>query len=237
MAPMNRRQWLRTAAAVTMLPVAAATGGSTAHAQSGTWRERKKKLSVRGLQMAYYEAGTGDPIVFLHGNPTSSYLWRNVIPHVQYLGRCIAPDMIGMGDSDRLPDSGPDKYTFREHQAYLFGLFDALQLGNRVTFVLHDWGSAIGFTWAEQHSTRIKGIAYMEAIVGPQSWDHWDKFGMRPALQALRSEAGEEMVLRDNFFIEKILPKAIGRGGPLRPGGFAGRDRAGRRRLDGRVEP
>ena len=204
MTPMNRRQWLRTAAAVTMLPAAAATGGSTAHAQGRRWRERKKKLSVRGLQMAYYEAGTGDPIVFLHGNPTSSYLWRNVIPHVQHLGRCIAPDMIGMGDSDRLPDSGPDTYTFRDHQEYLFGLFDALELGNRVTFVLHDWGSAVGFTWAQKNVARIKGLAYMEAIIEPPN-------APRPApapdsaFAVYRSPAGEQAVLQENRFVERLI--------------------------------
>ena len=129
MSSMNRRQWFRVASALSTLPAIAVATPTSAQAQSGSWRERKKKVAVRGLQMAYYEAGTGDPIVFLHGNPTSSYLWRNIIPHVQQLGRCIAPDMIGMGDSDRLPDSGPDRYTFRDHQDYLFGLFDVLRLG------------------------------------------------------------------------------------------------------------
>src|SRR5258708_16662793 len=119
---MNRRQWFRVASALTALPAIAAVTPTSAQAQGRSWRERKKKVAVHGLQMAYYEAGTGDPIVFLHGNPTSSYLWRNIIPHVQQLGRCIAPDMMGMGDSDRLPDSGPDRYTFRDHQDYLFGL-------------------------------------------------------------------------------------------------------------------
>jgi pimeloyl-ACP methyl ester carboxylesterase len=164
---MHRRQWFRIASALSTLPAIAAATPTYAQAQGGSWRERKKKIAVHGLQMAYYEAGIGDPIVFLHGNPTSSYLWRNIIPHVQQLGRCIAPDMIGMGDSDRLPDSGPDKYTFREHQDYLFGLFDALKLGNRVTFVVHDWGSAIGFTWAQQNPSRVKGLAYMEPIIEP----------------------------------------------------------------------
>jgi haloalkane dehalogenase len=145
----------------------------------------------------------------LHGNPTSSYLWRNVLPHLQSLGRCIAPDLIGMGDSDKLPNSGPDSYRFVEHRRYLDALLEALDVRARVTFVIHDWGSALGFDWANRHREAVKGIAYMEAILVPQRWDHWDKFNMRPALQGLRSEAGEEMVLRDNFFIEKILPSAI----------------------------
>ena len=117
--------------------------------------------------MAYYEVGAGDPILFLHGNPTSSYLWRNIIPHVQHLGRCIAPDMIGMGDSDPLPDSGPGKYTFLTHREYLFALFDELGIEDNVTLVMHDWGSAVGFSWAQQYSDRVKGIAYMDAFVGP----------------------------------------------------------------------
>src|ERR1700754_2477838 len=170
--------------------------------------EKQRKI-VHDSEMAYVEAGEGDPIVLLHGNPTSSYLWRNVLPHLQPRGRCIAPDLIGMGDSDKLADSGPDSYRFVEHRRYLDALLEALDVRERVTLVLHDWGSALGFDWANRHRDAVKGIAYMEAIVGPQSWDHWDKFGMRPALQALRSEAGEEMVLRDNFFVEKILLKAI----------------------------
>jgi haloalkane dehalogenase len=159
--------------------------------------------------MAYVEVGQGDPIVLLHGNPTSSYLWRNVLPHLQPRGRCIAPDLIGMGDSDKLPDSGRGSYRFVEHRRYLDTLLEALNVRERVTLVIHDWGSALGFDWANRHREAMKGIAYMEAIVVPQRWDHWDKFGMRPALQGLRSEAGEEMVLQDNFFIEQILPKAI----------------------------
>jgi haloalkane dehalogenase len=176
---------------------------------SAAFPYKKQRRRVLGRQMAYVDVGGGDPIVLLHGNPTSSYLWRNVLPFLQPRGRCIAPDLIGMGDSDKLPDSGPGSYRFVEHRRYLDALLEALDVRERVTLVVHDWGSALGFDWANRHREAVKGIAYMEAIVGPQSWDHWDKFGMRPALQALRSEAGEEMVLRDNFFIEKILPKAI----------------------------
>jgi haloalkane dehalogenase len=153
--------------------------------------------------------GEGDPIVLLHGNPTSSYLWRNVLPHLQPRGRCIAPDLIGMGDSDKLPNSGPGSYRFVEHRRYLDALLEALDVHERVTFVIHDWGSALGFDWANRHREAVKGIAFMEAIVAPQGRDHWDKMGMGPALEALRSEAGEAMVLQNNYFIEEILPNAI----------------------------
>jgi haloalkane dehalogenase len=181
----------------------------TAEAISAAFPYQKQRRQVLGREMAYVESGTGDPIVLLHGNPTSSYLWRNVLPHLESLGRCIAPDLIGMGDSDKLPNSGPDSYRFVEHRRYLDALLDALGVRDRVTFVIHDWGSALGFDWANRHRDAIKGIAFMEAIVRPQGWDHWDKINMRPALQALRSEAGEALVLDCNFFIEKILPGAV----------------------------
>jgi len=154
--------------------------------------------------MAYVEAGSGAPIVFLHGNPTSSYLWRNILPHVQHLGRCIAPDLIGMGDSDKLPDSGPGRYSFREHQNYLYALLDALHVGEDVTLVLHDWGSALGFCWARQDATRIRGIAYMEAILQPSGTP-------TPAAPAgslfakLRSPDGERFVLTENGFVERLI--------------------------------
>jgi haloalkane dehalogenase len=176
---------------------------------SATFPYQKKRRKVLDREMAYVEVGQGDAIVLLHGNPTSSYLWRNVLPHLQPLGRCIAPDLIGMGDSEKLPDSGPGSYRFVEHRRYLDALLEALDVRERVTLVIHDWGSALGFDWANRHREAVKGIAYMEAIVRYQGWDHWDKLNMRPALKALRSEAGEAMVLEDNFFIEKILPGAI----------------------------
>jgi haloalkane dehalogenase len=159
--------------------------------------------------MAYVEVGHGDPIVLLHGNPTSSYLWRNVLPHLESLGRCIAPDLMGMGDSDKLPGDGTASYRYVEQRRYLDSLLEELDVRERVTLVIHDWGSGLGFDWANRHRDAIKGIAYMEAIVRPQGWDHWDNMNMRPLLQALRSDAGEEMVLQENFFIEKILPGAI----------------------------
>ena len=176
---------------------------------SAAFPYQKQRRRVLGREMAYVEVGKGDPIVLLHGNPTSSYLWRNVLPHLQSLGRCIAPDLIGMGDSDKLPESGPGSYRFVEHRRYLDALLEALDVRERATLVIHDWGSALGFDWANRHRGAVKGIAYMEAIVRPQGWDHWDKANLRPALKALRSEAGEKMVLQDNFFIEQILPKAI----------------------------
>jgi haloalkane dehalogenase len=176
---------------------------------SAAFPYKKQRRQVLGHEMAYVEVGDGDPIVLLHGNPTSSYLWRNVLPHLQSLGRCIAPDLIGMGDSDKLPNSGPDSYRFVEHRRYLDALLEALDVRERVTLVIHDWGSALGFDWANRHRDAVKGIAYMEAIVQPQGWDHWDNLNAGPTLKALRSEAGEAMVLQDNFFIEQILPKAI----------------------------
>src|SRR5580704_2208271 len=189
-------------------PLATRTTGE-ANKISAAFPYQKQRRQVLGREMAYVEVGVGDPIVLLHGNPTSSYLWRNVLPHLQRRGRCIAPDLIGMGDSDKLPDSGPDSYRFVEHRRYLDALLEALDVHERVTLVVHDWGSALGFDWANRHRKAVKGIAYMEAIVGRQYWDHWDKFGMRPVLQALRSEKGESMVLQDNFFIEKVLPGAM----------------------------
>src|SRR5262249_28448287 len=176
---------------------------------SAAFPYRKRRRRVLGREMAYVDLGVGDPIVLLHGNPTSSYLWRNVLPHLQPLGRCIAPDLIGMGDSEKLPDVGPGSYRLADHRRYLDALLEALDVHERVTFVIHDWGSALGFDWANRHREAVKGIAHMEAIVRPQSWDHWDTLNMRPVLKALRSEAGEDMVLRNNFFIEQILPKAV----------------------------
>ncbi|MGI5143519.1 MULTISPECIES: haloalkane dehalogenase [unclassified Streptomyces] len=176
---------------------------------SAVFPYEKQRRKVLDREMAYVEVGEGDPIVLLHGNPTSSYLWRNVLPHLQPLGRCIVPDLIGMGDSDKLPDSGPGSYRFVEHRCYLDALLEALDVRERVTLVIHDWGSALGFDWANRHREAVKGIAYMEAIVQPQDWTHWDLMNMRPVLQQLRSEAGDAMVLQNNFFVEEILPKAI----------------------------
>jgi haloalkane dehalogenase len=171
-------------------------------------RHPKKSVGVRGRRMAYVEVGEGDPIVFLHGNPTSSYLWRNVIPHLATRGRCIAPDLIGMGDSEKLDGSGPGRYRFVEHREYLDALLAALGVGDRVVLVVHDWGSALGFDWANRHRSAVRGIAYMEAIVKPLTWDEWPP-PVKPVFQALRSPAGEKMILEQNVFVEQILPGAV----------------------------
>jgi haloalkane dehalogenase len=168
----------------------------------------KKTAVVNGQRMAYREIGEGDPIVFAHGNPTSSYLWRNVIPHVEGLGRIIACDMIGMGDSDKLPESGPDSYTYLQHRDYLFALWERLGVTHNVVLVLHDWGSALGFDWAAQHPDRVAGIVYGEAIVAPVGWDDWPE-ASRQIFQALRSPAGEKLVLEKNVFVERILPGSM----------------------------
>ena len=168
----------------------------------------KQYVEVHGRKMAYIEVGSGDPIVFLHGNPTSSYLWRNVIPHLEKAGRCIAPDLIGMGDSQKLDDPGPDSYRFVEHRRYLDGLLDATGVDSNVTLVIHDWGSALGFDWANRHRDSVKGIAYMEAIVRPVTWDGWPEAAVS-LFQNLRSPAGETMVLEKNMFVENVLPASV----------------------------
>ena len=133
-------------------------------------RYPKKYAQVLGKRMAYVEVGEGDPIVFLHGNPTSSYLWRNVIPHLEDRGRCIAPDLIGMGDSEKIEGAGPGSYRFVEHRRYLDAILEQLGVTENVTLVVHDWGSGLGFDWANRHREAMKGIAYMEAIVMPMTW-------------------------------------------------------------------
>jgi haloalkane dehalogenase len=165
---------------------------------------------VNGDRMAYVDEGEGDAIVFAHGNPTSSYLWRNVMPHLEGLGRLVAADMIGMGGSDKLRPSGPDRYNYAEQRDYLFGIWDALDLGDNVTLVLHDWGSALGFDWANQHRDRVQGIAFMEAIVAPTSWSEFPN-SVRGVFQGFRSPDGEKMVLEQNLFVEAVLPGAIQR--------------------------
>ncbi|MBL6690909.1 MAG: haloalkane dehalogenase [Pseudomonadales bacterium] len=168
----------------------------------------KKHVEVLGKKMAYIDEGEGDPIVFLHGNPTSSYLWRHVIPHLTAQGRCIAPDLIGMGDSEKLDASGPGRYTFNEHRNYLDELLYQLDVTNNIIFVIHDWGSALGFDWCCRHQEAIQGIAYMEAIVKPLTWNEWPE-NARGIFQGFRSEAGEEMILDKNLFIEAVLPNSI----------------------------
>lgn len=168
----------------------------------------KRYADVNGVRMAYVEAGTGDPIVLLHGNPTSSYLWRNVVPHLEPLGRCIAPDLVGMGDSAKLGGSGDGRYRYVVHRHYLDGLLETLGVHDRVVFVVHDWGSALGFDWAFRHPDAVQGIAYLEAIIRPLTWDDWPE-DAREIFQAMRSSAGEEMVLDNNVFVEQVLPSAI----------------------------
>ena len=171
-------------------------------------RYAKKRTGVLDREMAYVEVGSGDPIVFLHGNPTSSYLWRNVIPHLEGRGRCIAPDLIGMGDSQKLEPSGPERYRFVEHRRYLDALLEALDVRQRVTLVIHDWGSALGFDWANRHRDAVIGIAYMEAIVCPLAWADWPD-NARHVFQGFRSPAGEAMVLEKNVFVERVLPSSV----------------------------
>jgi haloalkane dehalogenase len=168
----------------------------------------KKRTEVLGTSMAYVDVGEGGPIVLLHGNPTSSYLWREVIPHLEPLGRCIAPDLVGMGDSDKLPDSGPMRYSFAEHSRHLDALLEQLGVTENVTLVVHDWGSGLGFDWARRNADAVAGIAYMEAIVRPLTWAEFPETG-RNIFQAFRSPAGEELILEKNFFVEGVLPGAV----------------------------
>jgi haloalkane dehalogenase len=168
----------------------------------------KTFLTVDGKRMGLHEIGSGDAVVFLHGNPTSSFLWHNIVGHVAGQARCIVPDLIGHGDSAKLDAVGSDSYTFAEHRRYLDGLLDQLNLGDRVTLVVHDWGSALGFDWANRHRHRVAAIAYMEAIVRPLTWDEWPEVG-REIFQALRSDAGEDLILVKNRFVEAILPAGI----------------------------
>ena len=176
---------------------------------SETTRYEKKNKTVHGKRMAYIDEGTGDPIVFLHGNPTSSFLWRNIMPHLEGKGRLIAPDLIGMGDSEKLDNSGPDRYTYVEHRKYLFALLEELGVTKNVTLVIHDWGSGLGFHWAHQNESAVKGIAFMEAIVAPiPSWDGFPE-SAREIFQGFRSPAGEDMVLEKNLFVEAVLPGSV----------------------------
>jgi haloalkane dehalogenase len=168
----------------------------------------KRYVDVLDRRMAYVEMGEGKPIVFQHGNPTSSYLWRNIMPHVADLGRCVALDLIGMGHSDKLDDSGPERYTFREHRRYFDAALDALGIPADVTLVLHDWGSALGFDWARRHRAAVHGICFMEAIVRPLTWDEWPE-AARSVFRGFRSEAGEQMVLENNLFVERVLPGSV----------------------------
>ena len=170
---------------------------------------QKKFTDVDGKQIAYVDEGAGDPIVLLHGNPTSSFLWRNIIPELTQSGRVIVPDLIGHGDSDKLPASeGPDRYTLEVAYYYIEELLKTIGADKNVTLVIHDWGSGIGFLWAMRHSEQMKGIAYMEAIVKPMSWDDWDQ-DAAGIFKGFRSEKGEDLILNRNMFIEAVLPASV----------------------------
>ena len=164
----------------------------------------KKYREVRNKKMAYVDEGNGDTFLFLHGNPTSSYLWRNIAPHVEDLGRVVIPDLIGMGDSDKLDGVDNEGYKYHGQYGYLTELFDQLDLGNNIHLIIHDWGSAMGFQFARENPDRIKSITYMEAIVMPLTWDQWPDAATK-IFGLFRSEAGEELVLEKNFFVERIL--------------------------------
>jgi haloalkane dehalogenase len=187
----------------------------TAAQTLGTQALPHTMITVDGLRMAVVDqpanpsAKPGRTLVFQHGNPTSSYLWRNIMPALADFGRCVAIDLIGMGHSDKLPDSGPDRYTFDDHRHYLDGALDALDLGDDIVWVIHDWGSALGFHWAHRHPERVSGICYMEGIprVIP-SWDDWPEASRR-VFQGFRSENGEAMVLEKNIFVDRVLPGSI----------------------------
>ncbi len=168
----------------------------------------KKYATVNGKRMAYHDVGSGPTVLFLHGNPTSSYLWRDIVPHVSDRARCVVPDLIGQGDSDKLDDPTVDSYTIVEHREYLDALLDQLDLGENITLVIHDWGSALGFDWANRHRDRVAGICYMEAIVRPVTWDEWPE-AARGIFQNMRTDAGEEIVMTKNLFVEAILPSSI----------------------------
>ena len=169
---------------------------------------QKKRLSALGKTMAYVDEGQGNPIVFLHGNVTSSFMWRNIIPHLTPYARCIALDNIGQGDSDKLDNSGPDSYRLAEHQRYTNAALEALDLGDQVTIMVHDWGSQLGFTWAREHADRMRGIASMQALVGNFHWDHWPPL-VQELFRSFRSEDGEQLVLQENHFVEQVLPAMV----------------------------
>ena len=165
----------------------------------------RKRVAVLDSEMSYVDTGSGDPVVFLHGNPTSSYLWRNIIPHVSGTARCLAPDLIGMGESGKNPAG---EYNLADHQRYLDAWFDGVGLGGPVVLVVHDWGSALGFHWANRNRDKVRGLVYMEAIVQPMTWSDWPEAAVK-VFQGFRSPAGEEMVLQKNIFVERFLPASM----------------------------
>jgi haloalkane dehalogenase len=168
----------------------------------------KKFQEIDGARLAYVERGAGQPMLFLHGNPSSSYLWRNILGPLSAEYRCIAPDLLGMGDSDKLGGGDPERYSFFEQRRYLDGFLESLALEQPVILVVHDWGSALGFDYARRFPQRVRAIAYMEAITGIRTWDAMPPQA-RELFQALRSPAGERMVLEQNAFIEQLLPLSV----------------------------
>jgi len=168
----------------------------------------KQRVQVHGHSMAYVDRGAGAPLVFLHGNPTSSYLWRNIIAPLAHRYRCIAPDLIGMGDSDKRAPGGDERYSFDEHRRFLDMFLSQIVPVEPIVLVVHDWGSALGFDWARRHPERVRGIAYMEAIVGARAWSAFPP-PARELFQALRSPLGESMILDQNLFVERLLPGGI----------------------------
>ena len=168
----------------------------------------KQFCQVLGKRMAYSELGSGRPVVFLHGNPTSSYIWRNVMPHAAPQARCIAPDLIGMGDSEKLEGADPDRYGFLQHRRFVDGLLESLGVTNDVVLVGHDWGGAFAMDWARRHPGAVRGIVYFETLVCSRSWDEMDQ-SARSLFERLRSPEGEDLVLKDNVFIEKLFPARI----------------------------
>jgi len=173
-----------------------------------TFASNKKRISINGKHLAYTDSGSGDPIIFLHGNPTSSYLWRNITPYLESQGRCVCIDLIGMGDSDKLDNPDENSYRFEEHYHYINTAIESLTNGENITFVLHDWGSALGFNWCYHNPESVKGIAYMEAIVKELTWDDW-RDEAKGIFQGFRSDAGESLVLEKNYFVERVLPGSI----------------------------
>ena len=165
----------------------------------------RRRIAVLDTELAYVDVGRGRPVVFLHGNPTSSFLWRGIIPRVEPVARCLAPDLVGMGQSGKAPAGS---YRFVDHARYLDAWFDAMGLRSDVTLVVHDWGSALGFHWAHRHPDRVAGIVYMEAIVRPVTWAEWPE-NARKIFQGMRSPAGEDLVLQKNVFVERILPASV----------------------------
>jgi len=202
----SRRNLFRAMAAVTAgmaLPFySSGAGAQSQNADSVSWAQQKKRITVLDMEMAYIEKGEGRPIVFLHGNPTSSYLWRNIIPHVQGIGRCIAPDLIGLGDSGRYASSGPGDYGYEDTRKYLFEFMEKMDFEEKVTLVVHDWGSTLGFDWAKNNASKVAGISYMAPLMHPASMQ------LPPPPEEfafLRTAEGEQAVLNDNLFVETMI--------------------------------